>query len=232
MPRTSLSVALGLLLLLPAFAGASGGNPPYATPAFYSFSQPDGQYSDYRPVLNADGTAVIFERSLGSGPVELYIANLMTSPIQVQKLFGMEGTRPDWCWDRSNGKMLTSGPVAFSNDNGIYVAAGTNPAAVISPSLWPVAARAARGDPSLGGHVASRGAHDDRCQAIGRPFVGREPRQRAAIHRRERPFDRLAAAAQGRVTAAAQRNAAPAVQRGWGQWDDAPSERSEKTRIE
>ena len=106
---------------------AGGNSPPYASPVFYPFSQPDdGDYSDYRPVLSADAASMIFERTFSADPgqTKLYIADLATN--DVKPLVNIASLRPDWCWNRANNGSLSVGPVAFSNDNGIYVLAGTN----------------------------------------------------------------------------------------------------------
>ena len=110
-----------------------------------SFSQPnDSGFSDYRPVLNAGATAVIFERTFADNPnfTQLYIANLTTSPAQAQPLVGVSSFRPDWCWNRANG-VLTTGPAAFSNDDGVFVLSGTNlillpnTAGMVYPAWYP-----------------------------------------------------------------------------------------------
>jgi hypothetical protein len=88
---------------------------------FYPFSQADASdYSDYRPVLNADATFVVFERTFIDAPndTKLYIANLATNT--VQRLVDIDSERPDWCWNRASGS-LTTGPLAFSSGDGIYV---------------------------------------------------------------------------------------------------------------
>jgi WD40-like Beta Propeller Repeat len=72
----------------------------------------------------------------------LYIANLTANPAQVQPLVGMSSLRPDWCWNRSSGG-LTTGPIAFSNDNGVYTLSGTNlmllpnTAGMVYPAWYP-----------------------------------------------------------------------------------------------
>ena len=62
---------------------------------------------------------VIFERNTTATPtdVKLYIADLSTG--NVQRFVNFASARADWCWNRSGGG-LTSGPVAFSNGDGIY----------------------------------------------------------------------------------------------------------------
>ena len=73
--------------------------------------------------------------------MKLYSADLSTGNVQPFVTFA--STRADWCWDRSGGQ-LTSGPVAFSNNEGIYrVDAGAEPtrlpntAGMIYPSWYP-----------------------------------------------------------------------------------------------
>ena len=86
---------------------------------------------------------VIFERNPTATPtdVKLYIADLSTG--NVQRFVNFASARADWCWNRSGGG-LTSGPVAFSNGDGIYrVDAGGQPvllpntAGMIYPSWYP-----------------------------------------------------------------------------------------------
>jgi hypothetical protein len=55
----------------------------------------------------------------------LYSANIVTG--QLQLLIPFSSFRADWCWLRSSGGQLTSGPVAFSNDQGIYRLDTSNP---------------------------------------------------------------------------------------------------------
>jgi hypothetical protein len=121
MVKFVLSLAAGLSLLSQHTAIANDNNPPYAAPIFYPFSQPDASdYSDYRPVLNADATFVVFERTFADAPndTKLYIANLATNT--VQRLVDVDSERPDWCWNRATSS-LTTGPLAFSNSDGIYI---------------------------------------------------------------------------------------------------------------
>jgi hypothetical protein len=86
---------------------------------------------------------VIFERNLTATPndVKLYIADLSTH--NVQRFVNFGSTRADWCWSRSGGQ-FTSGPVAFSNDDGIWrVDPGATPtplpntAGMVYPSWYP-----------------------------------------------------------------------------------------------
>jgi Tol biopolymer transport system component len=108
----------GFILFLPASAHAEDTSPPFATPIFPQFLQ-DQDANDYRPVLNAEGTVVIFERTFKADPkvTKLYSGNFVTH--QVSKFVDIASTRADWCWLRSSGSLIT-GPVAFSNDDGIY----------------------------------------------------------------------------------------------------------------
>lgn len=109
-----------LLLALPSICRAQGNSPAPASPKFLLAPfYPNPGFSDYRPVLNADGTAVIFERTFAGNPVTtLYIAKISTG--QVQPLVPFASFRADWCWLKSANGGLTSGPVAFSNTQGIY----------------------------------------------------------------------------------------------------------------
>src|SRR5271163_4593668 len=134
-----------VLLSSQGTALAGEGAPQFATPNFYAFSpQDDTDFSDYRPVLNADATAVIYERTFADNPnfTQLYIANLTTNPAQVQPLVAVSSFRADWCWNRSNGG-LTTGPIAFSNGDGVYVLSGAKPtllpntAGMIYPAWYP-----------------------------------------------------------------------------------------------
>ncbi len=79
----------------------------------------DDDASDYRPVLNALGTVVIFERTFKDTPkvTKLYSGNFLTH--QVTKFVDIASMRADWCWARAHGS-LSIGPVAFSGDDGIY----------------------------------------------------------------------------------------------------------------
>ncbi len=115
--------------------------PSFVEPNFLLPANPS--VNDYRPVINAEGTRVIFERNLTATPedVKLYSADLATG--DVQPFVNFASTRADWCWDRSGGQ-FTSGPVAFSNEEGIYrVDAGGQPVrlpntrGMIYPSWYP-----------------------------------------------------------------------------------------------
>jgi WD40-like Beta Propeller Repeat len=115
---------------------------PFVEPKFLLPANPD--VNDYRPVVNAEGTKVVFERypTGNASDVKLYILDLATGDVQPFVTFA--STRPDWCWIRSGGT-LTSGPVAFSNDHdGIYrVDPGgqpvllSNTAGMIYPAWYP-----------------------------------------------------------------------------------------------
>jgi hypothetical protein len=139
-----LTVAL-VLLFSQRGALAGEGVPPFATPNFYAFSEPnDNGFSDYRPVLNADATAVVFERTFAYNPnfTRLYIANLTNHPAQVRPLVGVSSLRPDWCWNQSSGG-LSTGLIAFSNDDGVYVLSGRhltllpNTTGMVYPAWYP-----------------------------------------------------------------------------------------------
>jgi hypothetical protein len=154
----------GLLLSLPAIVYAEDSDPHFATPIFYRFSEPDA--SDYRPVLNADATVVIFERTFKKNPnfTQLYTADLANNV--VQRFVDIESTRPDWCWYRSNGRPLATGPIAFSNLSGIFVISGTaltllpDTAGIVYPSWYPdclsLAVDVGENAPITGEHVTAR----------------------------------------------------------------------------
>jgi hypothetical protein len=115
--------------------------PQLVEPKFLLPANPD--VSDYRPVVNAEGTRVIFERNPTASPHDIKLYSLDLSTGNVQPFVNFASTRADWCWDRSGGQ-FTSGPVAFSNNNGIYrVDAGSQPAllpntaGMIYPSWYP-----------------------------------------------------------------------------------------------
>jgi WD40-like Beta Propeller Repeat len=145
MDKLRLLAVAAVLLFSQRTALAGEGAPPFAAPNFFAFSEPnDSEFSDYRPVLNADVTAVIFERTFADNPnfTQLYIASLTTSRAQVRQLVGVSSFRPDWCWNQSNGR-LTTGPIAFSNDDGVYVLSGRNlmllpnTAGMVYPAWYP-----------------------------------------------------------------------------------------------
>lgn len=144
--KRRLSLAAAVLLFSQEMANAAEPGPLYAIPNFYPFSPPDAaDLSDYRPVLNADATAVIFERTFTDNRslTQLYIANLTTNPAEVQPFVVVSSQRPDWCWKRSNRSALQVGPVAFSNEDGVYVVNGPNlrllpnTSGMVYPSWYP-----------------------------------------------------------------------------------------------
>ena len=114
-----------LILLLASAPLCLGQAPPHQRTNGSSFVEPNfllpenSEVNDYRPVLNAERTMMIFERNPTAMPndIKLYTADLAT--MDVQPFVSIPSTRPDWCWNRSGGG-LTSGPVAFSNGDGIY----------------------------------------------------------------------------------------------------------------
>jgi len=113
----------------------------FVEPTFLIPPNPD--VNDYRPVVNAEGTTVIFERNRTSAPNDIKLYSLDLSTGDVQPFVTFASTRADWCWDRSGGQ-LRSGPVAFSNNNGIWtVATGGQPvrlhntAGMVYPSWYP-----------------------------------------------------------------------------------------------
>jgi hypothetical protein len=93
--------------------------------------------------VNAEATTVIFERNPIASPNDIKLDSLDLTSGNVQPFVTFASTRPDWCWQRS-GNNLISGPVAFSNDDGIYrVDPGglpvllANTAGMIYPSWYP-----------------------------------------------------------------------------------------------
>jgi WD40-like Beta Propeller Repeat len=107
-------------------------SPPLVEPNFLLPADPEA--SDYRPVLNADATVVVYERTFSATNIRLYFSHLppMTGDPQPFAPNVGQSSRADWCWDRSH-RSLMIGPVAFSNDNGIYVSAGPGAAATLLP---------------------------------------------------------------------------------------------------
>ena len=109
-----------------------------------NFLMPENsEVNDYRPVLNAEATTAIFERNPTATPNDIKLYSLDFATGDVQPFVNFASTRPDWCWNRSGGG-LTSGPVAFSNNDGIYrVDPGSQPvllpntAGMIYPSWYP-----------------------------------------------------------------------------------------------
>jgi hypothetical protein len=147
--KTAIHPARCFFLLLASASFCFAQAPPDARPNGSSFVEPNfllpenPEVNDYRPVLNADATTVIFERNQITTPndIKLFSADLATGSVQPFVKFA--STRPDWCWNRSGGG-FTSGPVAFSNDDGIYrVDPGglpvllANTAGMIYPSWYP-----------------------------------------------------------------------------------------------
>ena len=99
---------------------------------------PNPDVNDYRSVVNAEGTEVVFERNPVSHPnnVQLYVLDLSTNDVYALTN-NLPSTRPDWCWNRSGGG-FTSGPIAFSNNDGIYrVDASPTPSPSVLPSFVP-----------------------------------------------------------------------------------------------
>ncbi len=114
---------------VPATAGHQRKPPAMVEPVFL-FPETAG-VSDYRPVLNTDATAVVFERTI-AGATELYAATLPGgTPAPFTGVSGSE--RADWCWLRSGGT-LTNGPLAFSAENGVYVMLNTTATATLLPN--------------------------------------------------------------------------------------------------
>ncbi len=132
-------VLLAALMMASAAAsqaevGAPGArqkqNPPPTVAPVFLFPEAAGT-SDYRPVLNADATAVVFERTI-AGATELYAAALPGgTPAAFTGVAGSE--RADWCWFRSGGS-VTSGPIAFSAADGVYVMSSTTAAPTVLPN--------------------------------------------------------------------------------------------------
>jgi hypothetical protein len=121
-----------ILFLLLASASLCFADPPLVEPQYLLCPNPD--VNDYRSVVNAEGTKVIFERNPVSNPqdVQLYVLDLSTQDVY-PLTDNFPSTRPDWCW-RTSGGEFTSGPIAFSNTDGIYrVDASPTP----SPSATP-----------------------------------------------------------------------------------------------
>jgi WD40-like Beta Propeller Repeat len=120
-------LAVALLIASATTAFAQAAAPALVTPNFL-LQHPDFIY--YHPVVNANGTMAIFERTpVAGGMTVLYSINLSTLDVQ-PFVTSVAATRPDWCWNRTGGQ-LTVGPVAFSNDGGVYVV----PVGSSSPTL-------------------------------------------------------------------------------------------------
>jgi Tol biopolymer transport system component len=90
--------------------------PALVSPQF--LMQYDGSVSDYRCAVNKAGSTLVFER-LEQGRYQLQLLDLTTPGAQPQPYMpGLNvSTRPDWSW--------TNGEIAFSNDGGVWHAAGT-----------------------------------------------------------------------------------------------------------
>jgi hypothetical protein len=110
---TLISTGLLLFPIMQAIA-QSGISPLYAKIVFHF----EEGYNDFRPVLNAEGTIVIFERTV-HGTTTLYRGDLGSN--KSEQFMDIPSTRPDWCWDRTGGLPPRIGPIAFSNDDGIHV---------------------------------------------------------------------------------------------------------------
>lgn len=105
----------GLVIAAPLIAQAQTPAPPFAQPQFHFMKS---GASDYRPTVNVEGTEVIFERT-ENGVTKLHIGNVATGT--VRQLVDINGSsRADWCWNRSAGGRPTTGPVAFSNGEGVF----------------------------------------------------------------------------------------------------------------
>ena len=167
MDEVRLAAVAAVLLVSQRTALAGEDALPFAKPNFHAFSQQnDSDFSDYRPVLNAEATAVLFERTFNKNPnfAQLNIADLTTNT--VQRFVNIESFRPDWCWYRSNGRQLAIGPIAFSNVNGIFVFSGTalrllpKTAGMVYPSWYPncqyIAANVGENDQVSGEHLTAQ----------------------------------------------------------------------------
>ena len=141
-PTTTMTCLRRTLILLLASAPLCLGQaPPHQRNNGSSFVEPNfllpenSEVNDYRPVLNAEGTMMIFERNPTAMPndIKLYSADLAT--MNVQPFVNIPSTRADWCWNRSAGG-FTDGPVAFSNANGIYRCGPGRPWRSCSRTPW------------------------------------------------------------------------------------------------
>jgi hypothetical protein len=103
------------------------------TPRFlFDYTDPSA-VSDYRSVVNSDGTAVIFERNLpnpggGLGPSQLFILDLTQPGAAPTPFFGDDwpvggASRPDWSWP-TNKVAFNYGP---STAVGVVAAPGAEP---------------------------------------------------------------------------------------------------------
>ncbi|MDQ8727181.1 hypothetical protein [Bradyrhizobium sp. LHD-71] len=90
--------------------------PAFASPVFL-MNYPQA-VSDYRCVVDAQGSQLIFERSTDGGQFNLKLLDLSTpnaEPVAFAPSLQLS-TRPDWSW--------SSGQVAFDNGRGIWTAGG------------------------------------------------------------------------------------------------------------
>ena len=93
----------------------------------------DSNYVDYRPVVNAAGDTVIFERTpmTGGGPTTLQVIDDFSTPNPVPFLSGsppVSQTRPDWLW-QSGDSVLFNGATSNKAAVSVWLAAadGSNP---------------------------------------------------------------------------------------------------------
>jgi len=135
--KTSSSLAAGWVLangLRPGNAAAEEVDSiPFATPVFLMTYSPKVNVTDYRPVVNATATHLIFERTIKNF-TKLYLLDL-TNPNATPAPFvpGLkaESLRPDWSW--------TTGTVVFMNTtDGIYLSTDpTKPIANTTKMSYP-----------------------------------------------------------------------------------------------
>jgi hypothetical protein len=117
----------------------SGQTPRLVKPVFLMDYATGPDVGDYRPAINANGTAILFERTFaGSKVTNLYLLDLASTGLPGEFEPSIHYTeRVDWCW-RTN-------VVAFSNGKGVWTAAGdgTNlklipgTAGMIYPAWYP-----------------------------------------------------------------------------------------------
>jgi Tol biopolymer transport system component len=115
----------------------------------------DSNYVDYRPVVNAAGDTVIFERTpmTGGGPTTLQVIDDFSNPNPAPFLSGSppaSQTRPDWLWQ--------------GGDSVLFNGATSNNAAV---SVWLAAADGSNPQPISG----TTGAYYPRWNVGGGTFV-------------------------------------------------------------
>jgi hypothetical protein len=137
----SRALAAASLLIAPNIVMAQS-TPLLVTPQF--LLPIDDKVTDYRPVVNAAGTAVIFERTFTDNPDVTRLYNLDLTTLKATQFVNIQSFRPDWCWLRANNGLVSIGPLAFSNENGIYVVPVSgmpsllpNTAGMIYPSWYP-----------------------------------------------------------------------------------------------